>query len=153
MSVNQLVTKIETFHQKQFALCTQLEAVADGLPHNIDRQTCLMLARDIYPAIKAAHEFEEHELFPYLKNHARHTKLDERLERLRFEHWEDEAYAEEISEVLSTIGRDGESKDAEKVSWMLRGFFDGLRRHIAYEADHLLPMLIKQPVEPSADSP
>lgn len=128
-------------HQKQKFLCSRLEAVADGLPSNVDRQECLVLARDIYPMVKAAHNFEENVLFPHLERYAGADELEEGLERLRFEHWEDEAYAEEISDALGRIGRGGSVSDAEKISWMLRGFFDGVRRHMAFEAEHLLPML------------
>lgn len=104
-----------------------------------------MLARDIYPAVKEAHDFEESELFPHLERHAGTRALLEGLERLRFEHWEDEAYAEEISDTLGRIGRDGPVTDAEKISWMLRGFFDGVRRHIAFENEHLMPILNSLP--------
>lgn len=137
----QLIEETLTHHRKQKALCARLEAVADGLPLKIDRQECLMLARDIYPAVKAAHQFEEQQLFPRLQRDSQVGDLSEALERLRFEHWEDEAYAEDISEALGRIGRGGSVSDAEKISWMLRGFFDGIRRHIAYESEHLLPIL------------
>ena len=128
-------------HRKQEALCSRLEAIADTLPRQVDRQECLLLARDILPAVMKAHQFEEHRLFPHLRWYNSSPDVTESLERLQFEHWEDEAYAEEISEVLLKIGRNDSIVDAEKISWMLRGFFDGVRRHIAFEAEYLLPLL------------
>ncbi|MGI9356252.1 MAG: hemerythrin domain-containing protein [Rhizobiaceae bacterium] len=145
MPGSRILEQTLSHHCKQHSLCVRLEAIADGLPRKIDRQECLMLARDIYPAIKEAHDFEESELFPYLQRYAATDELLDGLERLRFEHWEDEAYAEEISEALGRIGRGGPVRDAEKISWMLRGFFDGVRRHIAFETDHLLPILKSLP--------
>ncbi|MDD9909128.1 MAG: hemerythrin domain-containing protein [Ahrensia sp.] len=136
-----IAQEAQSHHRKQHFMCLRLEAVADALPASIDRQECLLLARDIYPTVKAAHEFEESVLFPHLQRNADARALEDGLERLRFEHWEDEAYAEELSDTLSRIGRGGPVRDAEKISWMLRGFFDGVRRHMAFEAEHLLPML------------
>jgi len=145
MAGSRIFEQTLSHHSKQQTLCARLEAVADGLPRKIDRQECLMLARDIYPAVKEAHNFEENELFPRLQLYAGTKALLEGLERLRFEHWEDEAYAEEISDTLGQIGRGGPVTDAEKISWMLRGFFDGIRRHIAFETEHLLPILKSLP--------
>ena len=141
MPIQEIADQTRSHHQTQEALCTRLEAIADGLPHHVDRQECLLLARDILPAVKKAHQFEENKLFPHLKQKVSVPGLSAGLERLQFEHWEDEAYAEEISEVLLTIGRSETIADAEQISWMLRGFFDGVRRHIAFEAEHLLPLL------------
>lgn len=31
--------------------------------------------------------------------------------------------------------------NAEAIGFMLRGFFEGLRRHIAFEREHVLPMI------------
>lgn len=141
MPENWIAEQTQSHHRKQQSMCSRLEAIADALPMKIDRQECLMLARDIYPTVKAAHDFEENVLFPYLRRHADAEAVKNGLERLRFEHWEDEAYAEELSDALGRIGRGDEVSDAEKISWMLRGFFDGVRRHMAFEAEHLLPML------------
>ncbi len=141
MSRSRILKQTLSHHRRQHFLCARLEAIADGLPGRVDRQECLVLARDIYPLIKEAHGFEERELFPFIKRHDSSKPLLEGLERLRFEHWEDEAYAEEISDTLSRIGRGEPVLDAEKICWMLRGFFDGLRRHMAFEAEHLLPIV------------
>ena len=139
MNATDILEQAQAHHRIQKDLCARLENVADHLPNNIDRQECLVLARNVYRVIREAHRFEEVELFPYLQSQTK-TAIGE-LERLRFEHWEDEAYAEEISDILNSIGREGKTSDAEKISWMLRGFFDGVRRHIAFEAEHLIPLL------------
>ncbi|MEE9314125.1 MAG: hemerythrin domain-containing protein [Rhizobiaceae bacterium] len=139
---DQIVQEVRANHQSQLALCEVLESIADQLPRVVDRQQCLSLARQISPIVKAAHDFEEAKLFPYLLGlPCPFPNLEQSLERLRYEHWEDESFAEEISESLKEFGQ-GECEDGcEKLAYMLRGFFEGLRRHMAFENEHLLPML------------
>lgn len=122
-------------------MCCRLECLADNLPNQIDSQECLWLARELYPSIKKAHEFEENVVFPILLKNTRTCNLGDSIERLRFEHWEDEAFAEDISELLRRLGRGENSVDTEQLSWMLRGFFEGARRHIAFEKEYLEPLL------------
>lgn len=130
------------FHlEKQEAVCTALEEIADTLPDDIDPQRCLQLAMSLVPLIHAAHRFEEDVLFDALK---RSGGSDEQLvqifERLHGEHYEDESFAEEVTECLREIAS-GAKLNFEKAGYMMRGFFEGLRRHVAFERDHLLPML------------
>lgn len=147
--------KVFEHHHVQLELCERLERMADSLPNQVDVQECLLLARDVYPAVRKAHEFEEQELFPLLEKRAAGTLRKGEIERLRYEHWEDEDYAEEISRNLSRLGRGECAGNSEKIAWLLRGFFSGVRRHLAYEVDHLLPILhgsIKpKSIEPLAD--
>ena len=43
-------------------------------------------------------------------------------------------------EELATVG----VGNIDKLSYMLRGFFEGLRRHIAFEKEHLVPLLMQK---------
>ena len=63
------------------------------------------------------------------------------LERLQYEHWKDESFAEEVSDGLIKFVSDSDHPSADTLAYMLRGFFEGLRRHIAFEAEHILPLL------------
>jgi hemerythrin-like domain-containing protein len=129
-------------HNAQLELCKISEQIADSLPSEIDRQECLSLARSIYPIQKRAHEFEEKNIFPVLrciKSNA--EQIEQTLERLKFEHWEDESFSEKISASLLNFVREPEKHKADSLSYMLRGFFEGVRRHIAFEVEHLLPQL------------
>lgn len=126
----------------QSNLCAALEALADGLPAEVRGDNCLALARSIYPIVHRSHVFEERELFPFLKAHcADEPDLDETLDRLHGEHWEDEAFAEEVHHELIAFAADRVAVNVEKLSYMLRGFFTGVRRHLAFESEHVLPML------------
>ncbi len=137
-----IIPLLAAHHEAQLNLCNQLEALADNLPDNITPQRCLSVAWQLYPIVKAAHEFEEKSLFPMLSGlSGKDQKLNRSLERLQFEHWEDESFAIEIATVLRQLASHSEEVNIDKVSYMLRGFFEGLRRHIAFESDHILPLL------------
>ncbi len=140
------VAKQLEFHlEKQDALCNAIEEIADTLPDDIDPQRCLRLAMSVLPLVHAAHRFEEEILFDTLREvNGQDSQLDQIFERLHGEHFEDESFAEEISECLREIAS-GTQVNFEKAGYMMRGFFEGLRRHIAFERDHLLPMLVMTP--------
>lgn len=126
----------------QFELCQNLEEFADKLPHNVDLQKCLSLARAISPVLKQAHDYEEHMLFPQLRDwFSDNVQLMATLERLRFEHWEDESFADELKEGLVSLARGDESEMTASLPYMLRGFFESVRRHAAFEREHILPIL------------
>ena len=138
---------LQVFHQELLQLCDTLEIIADGLPDECSDQTLLTISRSIYPLVCRVHEFEEVEVFPYLvRLEGVPKRLTESLERLQFEHWEDESFAEELSENLRLYVTDPDGRNTPALAYMLRGFFEGLRRHIAFEADHLVPLL--QPMPP-----
>jgi len=138
----EIVAKLGVHHRAQIDLCYKLEEIADTLTSGFDPQKCLSVCRAIFPTVKRAHAFEEEVLFPLLQQLASpDTELESSLERLRYEHWEDESFAEELTESLREYAATGSSTGAEKLGYMLRGFFEGLRRHIAFETEHLLPML------------
>lgn len=124
----------------QANFCARLEAIADALPDQIDRQTCLETARTLYPVIKALHEFEEGHIFPLLRESGA-LNIDSTIERLRFEHWEDESFAAELQESLCAFASDRDGPTPDSLAYMLRGFFECMRRHVAFEREHLLPIL------------
>jgi hemerythrin-like domain-containing protein len=129
----------------QLELCQQLEAIADDLPKTIDHQNLLIVARKILPTIKEAHRFEERRIFPHIQVEAEDKEaLTQSLERLKFEHWEDESFAEELSHGLINFVSECEEPSSITLAYMLRGFFEGVRRHIAFEVEHILPLLRRQ---------
>jgi len=126
----------------QSNLCAALEQLADALPAEVRNDDCLALARSIYPIVHRSHTFEERELFPYLKAHCpAEPELPDTLDRLHGEHWEDEAFAEEVQHELMAFAADRDAVDVEKLGYMLRGFFTGVRRHLAFEREYILPII------------
>ena len=132
---------IERAHGEVLKLCQQLEEIADSLPTLVDHGICRDVSTRIVPLIADVHRYEETILFPWLEQHyPEKPVLHESLLRLRAEHLEDEDYAGEISEVLQRIARD-RSYQPEAVGYMLRGFFEGVRRHVACEREYLYELL------------
>jgi hemerythrin-like domain-containing protein len=141
MSPDTIADELKFHLEKQEAACAALEEIADTLPDEIDAQRCLQLAMSLVPLIHAAHRFEEDVLFNALKESVHQGgQLEQIFERLHGEHYEDESFAEEVTECLREIAS-GSKLNFEKAGYMMRGFFEGVRRHIAFERDHLLPML------------
>lgn len=128
--------------QEQERFCKSLETIADGLPDLVDPHDCLVAARGVVPLMMRAHTFEERELHPLLLQRQRAPgELSGIIERLRFEHLGDEVFAEDLCLALRQFATDRPSSNVESLAWMLRGFFEGVRRHLAFEREHLLPLL------------
>lgn len=126
---------------EQEALCDHLEAIADALPDGVDRSACLHLARTIPAIIGRGHALEESVVFPTLEDASGLDGLDDTVERLRFEHFSDDCYAEELSEALIAFGAGRTEVAPATLGYMLRGFFEGLRRHLAFERAVIMPLL------------
>ncbi|TIT86606.1 MAG: hemerythrin domain-containing protein, partial [Mesorhizobium sp.] len=109
---------------------------------NVDRLQCLGVANTIVPLLREIHRYEETVVFPAYE--AALTLAESKLastNRLRAEHLEDECYADELTEALLAIGHGDRIENAEAVGFMLRGFFESVRRHIAFEREHILPRI------------
>jgi hemerythrin-like domain-containing protein len=128
-------------HQEQLRLCAELEQIADSLPASVNRQKCIYAAKALGPMIKGLHHYEENVLFPALEMRSLAGDLAKTLARLKFEHFEDECFAEELSERLLLLGAGGSEVNMEATGYMLRGFFESVRRHIAFEREHLIDKL------------
>lgn len=151
--LEKLVAGMEQHRREQLELCQSLEDIADSLPDSVKPQICLQTARALYPAVKSAHDFEERQLFPMLDTLKRvDPALEASMERLRYEHWEDESYSQELTDVLLDWAKGDKHRNPETTGYMLRGFFEGLRRHIAFEMDHIIPLIQKITEEKSVNS-
>ena len=133
------IAALRKAHAEQLRLCDRLEEIADSLPDNVIRQKCLYAAGALGPMIRSVHRFEEDVVFPLIAERlAGDERIEATLNRLRFEHCEDECFAEELTEALHALGSGTEDVNVEATGYMLRGFFEAMRRHIAFEMEHLL---------------
>lgn len=128
-------------HQLQLELCDCLEQLADSLPDRLDRVTvaplCLLISRDVTDHFA----WEEQILFPAMRRRAMAAaSVLPMLHQLESEHARDEDQAHEIAEALAGLAGKGTSGNAEMLGYMLRGFFEGQRRHISWEDRLLLPI-------------
>lgn len=128
-------------HGEKLQLCDALEKIADALP-NVDLLMCLGTANAIVPLLRNIHRYEETIIFPtYVAAAGGSNASLASIRRLRAEHVEDECFAGEVTEILLAIGHGEAVENAEAVGFMLRGFFESMRRHIAFEREHVLPAI------------
>jgi len=127
-------------HGEKLRLCDALEMIADALPA-ADRLKCIGAANAIVPLLRSIHQYEETIIFPAYEAASGGNANLASIRRLRAEHVEDECFAGELTEILLAIGHGETVDNAEAVGFMLRGFFESLRRHIAFEREHVLPMI------------
>ena len=126
-------------HDDKLSLCQTLEEIADSLPDEVDKQKCKLAAREIWPLLRSVHSFEEKIIFPALADRLAHVDgIDETIARLKSEHAEDECYAEELTDTLLLLGAGDRGVNFDAVGYMLRGFFESVRRHVAFEREIVL---------------
>ncbi|MEO9340387.1 hemerythrin domain-containing protein [Mesorhizobium sp. SB112] len=123
-------------HVQKLKLCDALEAIADDLPSRLDQLQCLVIASSLVPLLRECHRFEEEFVFPVF---ARSRSGSGIVARLTSEHLEDDCAAEDLSEALLAYGHGRPIENPEAFGYMLRALFGSMRRHIAFERDHLLP--------------
>jgi hemerythrin-like domain-containing protein len=127
-------------HALQIQLCDMLEQIADGLPDDVDRRLCREAASALNFDIPLHHRDEELCLFPLLlERGAGAGSMAEVLERLADEHAKDESFAAELAESLDALAQGGTARNPDMLGYMLRGFFEGYRRHIHWENTLVLP--------------
>lgn len=133
---------IACLHDAKLELCAALEVVAEELPARIDRLKCLGIASNLVPLLRDSHRFEEETVFPaFLKRQGEAAVIA----RLTDEHLEGGCAAEELTEILLAIGHGGEIADPQSLRHMLRAFLSALRRHVAFERDHILSAIAGGP--------
>lgn len=126
-------------------LCKDLESIADGLPGPLKVKTSLLIAASIIPIVRSAHRFEEDHIYPVLVDViCNGTRMQDEILRLKSEHWIDEDLGEEICSALIEFATHQNPAKAEPLSWMLRGFFESMRRHVAFEHAVILPRVLKK---------
>lgn len=129
-------------HHSKLRLCEALEEIADRLPGDVDRFRCLEIASALVPLLRRCHEYEEEVVYPAFEAaHAHANGSLATISRLKAEHVEDECAAQDLSEILLAIGHGEAIANPEAVGFMLRAFFEAVRRHVAFERDHVLPAI------------
>lgn len=132
----------KTARSALLALCDLLEQIADSIPGNVDRVICSALTKELTPFICKIHRFEEETLYPLTLTKTPRDDFERRdatIERLKHEHLEDRCFAEELTEALRELSQKPAPENPDAIGYMLRGFFEAMRRHVAFEVEHLRP--------------
>ena len=128
-------------HALQRELCDLLEAIADGLPHSFDKALSVIAVSILEGSVPRHMRLEEEALFPVLRDRvASDDPLHAALACLEEEHERDGAALVELTDALKTAAQQGSVKNPDMLGYMLRGYFDSQRRHIAWEDRVVLPV-------------
>lgn len=129
-------------HAAKLKHCDALEEIADALPAHIDKRKCLILAATLVPLLQESHSYEETYVFPAFEQGTQNVDAARQTtRRLKTEHIQDECAAQDLSDILFAIGHGAPIKNPEALGFMLRAFFESMRRHIAFEREHFFPFL------------
>lgn len=128
-------------HQAQLELCDTLERIADDLPAVIPSGMTRWIARSLTHELPLHHRDEERGLFPLLERRCAPSDLPPgAIAQLCMEHAADEDLAGEIAEALSLLAGTDDQANPNALGYMLRCFFECLRRHLVWEDTIILPM-------------
>ncbi len=139
---DQTLDCILSIYKQHLEIYARLEEIADSLPGKVDPKLCWELVVKLRFLVTPLHNFEEEILYPIiLERSLQPEKMMETLGRLSAEHWSDRGFGDEIIELLANLADPKSKVDAERAGYMLRGFFEGVRRHIMFEIDCLIPQI------------
>lgn len=142
------LNRLRSSYERLLGVCDELEVFADGLSRRVPASHCAELIQRLSNTLTTTHEEEELVLLPVLSSSSQ-PGLRNLATRLRQEHIFDSQVVMEIEEALLDWagGIPGLSPDA--IGYLLRSFFESVRRHVRTEQDLLL-LLFTPP--PPADS-
>lgn len=128
-------------HALQNELCDLLEAIADKLPHHFDTQLVSVAISLLEAGLPRHMQLEEEAFFPLLRERLPEAHpLYAVLQCLEHEHDRDEATLIEICDALRDAVEVATPANPDMLGYMLRGFFESQRRHIAWEETVILPV-------------
>jgi len=132
---------IESAERAQWQLCETLETIADGLPTQFDPRAVGEVVVDLRGVFPIHVHIQEQVIFPLLRTQADGIDNVERLlEQCEQEHAVDHGLSLELAECLEDAAGARTVSNPDMLGYMLRGFFEGYRRHIAWERTVLIPL-------------
>ena len=126
-------------HHKQRGLCTDLEHIADNLP-NLPSADDVRRIGERLAGYADRHFPQEKELFQRLSGDTASAPAARILKQIQHNHAVDEMHAEDLSVELRRLSGAPRAVPAGELAYMLRCFFDGRRRAMAYEELALLSL-------------
>ncbi|RUP09169.1 hemerythrin domain-containing protein [Hyphomicrobium sp.] len=131
---------IEEEHALQLELCDLLESIADDLPAKFEAAFAVIAISILKGSVKSHTKFEEDALFPLLRERlSPNDAVVQALACLSQEHERDEDIADELVEALKDALQSRAPRNPETLGYILRGYFESQRRHIAWEDSVVLP--------------
>ena len=139
--------QVKRTHGRILQLCDVLEEIADALPGRVDSGQCRIVGEMLMPLLRYGHDYEEQHFFPaYEMGEAEPGSRVQTIRRLKSEHMADEGAAQDVADALTALGDGAPVTNAEALGFMLRAFFETQRRHVAFEQEHLLPLVVRRAI-------
>lgn len=123
--------------EDQRRLCDTLESIADQLPEMIEPELCMAVYNSLELNLPVYHRNEEALYAVILDNAPAGQTLDSAVEIAKKEHRIHHGYAHEFHEFMNNQNIYGFNPDM--YGYMLRGFFEAIRSHLAWEDATLIP--------------
>lgn len=118
-----------------------LERIADRLLEPLDAELAGTGIVTLRVCLKRHVVLEEEYLYPVLTRRIKPGELtDDLLEHIKVEHAADENLAYDTADQLERALECGRAENPEMLGYMLRGYFECRRRHIAWEDAVVLPL-------------
>lgn len=128
-------------HDVQHKLCRVLEAIADTLPAPINPLGADAVLVTLRCGLSRYMVIQQRVLFPPLRRRATpEDNIEELIQRISLDNAADRELALDTADQIEAALASGRHPNPDMLSYMLRGVFEGRRRHIAWEAAVLLPL-------------
>ncbi|UFN49965.1 hemerythrin domain-containing protein [Roseomonas sp. OT10] len=134
------IAALSADHVRLRALCDRLEGLADRLPALPAAEERGRIARQLATLVPC-HQAMERAVLDDLFPEAREDPLGHALlDRIASQHALDELHAQDLGAVLDAADASGPPGGAAALGYMLRCFFDGCRRALAFEELSLITL-------------
>ena len=133
---------LEEAHAGQLRHCDALERIADALPSMPGAFVSRRLVQVLDNDMRLYHADVVAGLFPLLRQRCPDDdRIGSIVDRLDIEDAEDDAMLPDVLETLRVLGDDDAStREADIAGYVLRGFFESRRRHVAWMTDVVMPI-------------
>lgn len=131
-------------HQLIRSVCDRLEAIADALPVEPQRESLPELVALLRFGIPAHCRHEERTLRELLAEGSQGEWLDEAAALIIAEHHENETIMLELAEALEDYSARHNNVRADALGYLLRHFFSQMRRHMAWEDKVIAELRVKR---------
>lgn len=125
------------------SLCDLLEDIADALPETQNRLVVVPVIDMLRNTMGLHRALQEGFFLPLLKKRCSESDSAESLcAQIETEHTSDEALALDIAEQLEEAIGIGRFRNPNMLGYMLYAYFEGRRRHLAWEETVLFPLAL-----------
>lgn len=132
---------LEYEHRLQQELCDVLEEIADALPGPIEPAQVEFATTVLRTSIGRHIAILTHLLFPVLRQRALASdEIKTFIGQITADNAADEVLAYDTADQLEAAADKRQAGKPDMLAYMLRGMFEGRRRHIAWEMSVLIPL-------------